>query len=256
MKKIKKAQGALLLLYVFLACLLVYFIKPLYFYSILIVLLPPATINFIWLKNKNSRRNILIFSLLSALFFAPPVELVSRLANVWDVQSIFYRPFGYIPLENMLFAFLNFFWVLSFYKYFIKRDENKNAKISPRFKYLLLLYGLLNILVYSFYFYDKNLVSFNYWLMAIIVLFIPFVLIFSWRPKLLKKTIIPTIFFALVFFVYEIVSLLIGSWWWPGDYLWPITIAGHIFPLDDVLIWYFLSTPVLIGAYEVFVDEG
>lgn len=26
------------------------------------------------------------------------------------------------------------------------------------------------------------------------------------------------------------------------------------FPIDDVIIWYFLSTPVLIGGYEYFAN--
>jgi hypothetical protein len=92
--------------------------------------------------------------------------------------------------------------------------------------------------------------------MSVPILIIPSLLIFYHKPKLIKKTILPTIFFALVFFVYELTSLLIGSWWWPGEYLWPITIFGHIFPLDDVIIWYFLSTPTLIGGYEIFMDDG
>jgi hypothetical protein len=92
--------------------------------------------------------------------------------------------------------------------------------------------------------------------LSLIILLIPGVLIFSLKPFLLKKVWLSTVFFSVVFFVYELVSLLIGSWWWPGSYLLPVNLAGHIFPLDDVLIWYFLSTPVLIGGYEVFIKEA
>jgi hypothetical protein len=84
---------------------------------------------------------------------------------------------------------------------------------------------------------------------------LPGVILFYFRPKLLKKVWLPTVFFALVFFVYEVVSLLVGSWWWPGNYLLSISILGHTFPLDDVIIWYILSTPVLIAGYEFFADD-
>ena len=86
----------------------------------------------------------------SALLFAPTVELASRLADVWDVQTIFPRPFGEIPLENILFAFINFFWVLSFYEYFV--DKDITSVISKRFKYLIGLYCLALVVVHLFVF--------------------------------------------------------------------------------------------------------
>ncbi|MCU0680231.1 MAG: hypothetical protein MUF50_02925 [Planctomycetes bacterium] len=240
-----------LLLYVALALITVYFIQPSYFISIIIVLGIPAIINWSWLKH--SKIKVLIFALLTTLLFAPPVELMARLKDAWDVASIFPRPFGYIPLENILFAFLNFFWVLSFYEYFCDRSHKKT--FSSNFKYLTLLYLVLNISIFSLFFYNKNLIGFDYYSLAIPILLIPAIIIFSFFPKLLVKTIYPTVFFALVFFAYEIISLNLGHWWWPGHYLFPININDKVFPLDDVIIWYFLSTPTLIGGYEIFIDN-
>lgn len=240
-----------LFLYILISIFLVYLIKPNYFVSILIVLGPPSLINFIWLKK--SRFKILCFSLIATILFAIPLELMCRLKDAWDVTSIFPRLFYYIPIENILFAFFNIFWVLSFYEYFIDRDSNK--KISKNFKFLILLFVFFSILVFSLFFYNKNLVGLDYYLMAIPVLIIPALIIFFKYPKLLKKTILTTIFFALIFFVYEIVSMKLGHWWWPGDYLYDFNIFGMRFPIDDVLIWYLLSTPVLIGGYEFFVDD-
>jgi hypothetical protein len=240
-----------LLAYVFLACIFVFFFKPTYLLSILIVLLPPSLINFLWLKN--SRAKVFIFSLLSTLIFAPPIELASRLANVWDVQSVLPRFFGLVPLENMLFAFFNFFWVLTFYEYFTDGDTDQT--FSKKFRYLIGLYFLEAAIVYVLFFFNRRLVTLNYFSMAAVILIIPATLIFVKKPRLLKKTILPTAFFAIIFFVYEIVSLKIGSWWWPGHYLLPIHLWGTIFPLDDVIIWYLLSTPALIGGYELFMDD-
>ena len=251
MSRLKRIRLISLLLYVLSALMVVWSIKPAYIISIIIVLVPPSLINFLWLKN--SRTKILIFSLLSALLFAPPIELMARLLNVWDVSSIFARPFGLIPIENIFFAFLNFFWVLCFYKYFIDRDQKEPA--NRKFKYLTALYLIFAALIYGLYFYNQQLVSASYITIAVIVLDIPGFLIFRHNPKLLSKTIMPTLFFALVFFLYELTSLQLGSWFWLGEYLWPINLWGQIFPLDDTIIWYFLSTPVLIGAYEFFVDD-
>jgi hypothetical protein len=226
-------------------------LKPYYFISILLVLLPPAIINFFWLGKLKSR--VLIFALLTTILFAPPVELIARVLNDWDVQSLFFRPFGLIPLENVLFAFINFLWVISFYEYFVDRSYKK--KISKKLKYLVGLYILFSVSIYSLFYYAKSLIGMNYFMLAVFVLIIPSMLIYFRHVKLIEKVVLPTIFFAIVFFIYEMVSLQIGSWWWPGHYLYTFKFAGRVFPLDDIIIWYFLSTPALIGGYEFFVDD-
>ena len=241
-----------LFIYILVAVTLVYFFQPVYLLSILVVLFPPAMINFLWLKQ--SRLKIFLFALATTFLFAPPVELAARLANSWDVQSILPRLFGLAPLENLIFAFLNFFWVLSFYEYFVA--QGSSAKISPRFKKLLFLYSVVFVLFFILFFKNQALVTINYYILSFIILFIPGIFIFGRQPKLLLKTWLPTLFFALIFFIYELISLLIGSWWWPGTYLFPINLFGRILPLDDVIIWYFLSTPVLIGAYKFFMNDG
>lgn len=251
MNQKKVGQLLLLLFYVFFASIFIWWLEPKYIFTVIIVLVPPALLNFFWLKR--SRLKILFFSLAATLLFAPPVELCARLADVWEVQTIFPEILGYIPIENMIFAFLNFFWVLTFYEYFV--DNDTSSKISARFKYLVGLFCLASVTVYTLYAYDHQLVTLNYFQLALVVLFIPAVLIFGKKPELIKKTILTTLFFAIVFFVYELVALKIGNWWWPGEYLYTFTVWGEVFPLDDIIIWYFLSTPVLIGGYEFFADD-
>lgn len=247
----KWSKIASLFLYVVVACGGVFVFRPTYLLSICIVLVPPALVNFFWLKRE--RKKVLIFSLLATFLFAPPVELMARLTNAWDVQSVLWRPLGLIPLENMLFAFLNFLWGLSFYEYFVDRDRSR--RFSRRFTFIMILFVVFASLIFGLFVYDRALVSLSYAWLAVPTLIIPAVLIFGRNPRLLPKTIVPTLFFAGVFALYELISLLIGSWWWPGEYLLPMHIFGHMFPLDDVLIWYLLSTPVLIGGYEFFVDD-
>lgn len=248
--KEKKYKLLALFAYVLIACLVVLLTKPVYILSILIVLVPPALANFIWLKK--SRKKILIFSIVSTILFAFAAELSSRLANSWDVQSVLPRIFGILPLENILFAFLNIFWILSFYEYFVDRDTS--SKMSKKFKYLILLFSLFSLTIFVLFFNGFN-VSMNYYFLAIITLLIPSIIIFSKKFSLLKKVILPVLFFAIIFFVYELVALKIGNWWWPGEYLLPISLWGQTFPIDDVIIWYFLSTITCIGGYEFFMDD-
>ena len=246
----KTVRLLLISAYIIIAVLFVWQLRPVYLLSILIVFVPPALANFLWVNNAATKKRILLFSLLAVFLFAPPVELSARLANVWDVQSVFPRPFGLIPLENMLFAFLNFFWGLSFYSYFTGTTVNSTSRL----KYLIALFLILDLTVFGGYFLNPNIIKVSYFSLAIPVLIIPAVLLFSHFPALNRKTLPTTFFFAAVLFLYETVSLEIGSWWWPGTYLYTFNLNGHIFPLDDVLIWYFLSTPVLIAGYEFFAN--
>lgn len=238
--------------YIIISLILIYLLKPFYLPSLIIIIGIPAIANWLFL-NYQQRKKIMIFSLITTILFAPPVELAARLAQAWEVQTIFPQIFGYVPIENMIFAFFNFLWVLSFYEYFITRQKSPNH-ISFRFKYLLLLYFVLNLIVYILFFVNPEIITLNYIVLAIPILIIPGLIIFSLYPKIIPKTIWPTLFFALVFLAYELIALELGHWWWPGEYLWPIEIGSKIFPLDDVLIWYLLSTPVLIGGYEIFVN--
>jgi hypothetical protein len=251
MKNIEWSKIAYLLGYVFVACFLIFLLRPPYIVTILIVLAPPSIINFLWLKKAKAR--VLIFSIVTTLLFGPPIELALRLANAWDVQSIFYRVLGVIPLENILFAFLNFLWGISFYEYFI--DRCSGGLISRKFKYLVGLYVFLSALVFGAYTISKDIIAVSYASASVPILIIPSLLIFYRNPGLLKKTIIPVAFFSIVFFTYEVTALVIGNWWWPGEYIYTVTVFDHLFPLDDVVIWYFLSTVTLIGGYEFFVDD-
>ncbi len=248
-KKRVKILG--LLSYIILASLIVYFTKIPYLYSIILVLIPPAIVNYLWLKK--SRKKVLLFSICATLLFSFAVELMSRLTNSWDVQSVLPRVLGFLPLENILFSFINFSWVLSFYEYFVDKDSTK--KISKNFKYLIIIFSIFSLAIFTLYFYDPTIVAMDYITLGVVILLIPAIALFSKNPKLLKKTILPVAFFSIVFFIYETVSLIIGSWWWPGQYVLPINLFGHVFPLDDVIIWYFLSTITLIGGYEFFSDD-
>ncbi len=251
MNREKKVRLTLLGGYVVVASILVLLIKPYYFFSLLIVMVPPTLANFLWLRM--SRKRILALAIPATVIFAPPVELVSRLSDAWEVQSIFPRLLGEVSVENMLFAFINFVWVLSFYEYFVKGD--KTGGISKNFRYLMVIFIIFSIVIFSLFSIDPSLVAMTYFEISLLILIIPCIIFFSARPTLLRKVILPTAFFALVFFVYEVVSLAIGSWWWPGEYLIPLEFGGIVFPLDDVIFWYLLSTPALIGGYEFFVNE-
>ncbi len=187
----------------------------------------------------------------SLLLFAPPVELMARLANAWDVASVLPRLWGTAPLENLLFAWFNFLLGLSLYEKLTAGDQP--GRLSRRFYYLLALYAIFFASVLIFYKINPAIITMDYYRVGILLVLIPLAIFIWCWPSLIKQAAATTLILALIFFIYEIIALRLGYWWWPGNYLWPITIGGKTFPLDDIVFWYLLSTPTLIGGYEFFV---
>jgi hypothetical protein len=174
------------------------------------------------------------------------------LANSWDVSSSFPRLFALVPVENLFYAFINFVWVLSFYEYFFDHDTGR--RFSPRSKYLLGLYLVLFCFSMLIFLFFLEQIIFHYWLIAFIIIFVPLLILASCYDFKWKSFIGPTVFFAFIFFSHEILALRLGYWWWPGEYLWPISLFGQTFPLDDVVIWHLASTPALLAGYKFFID--
>ncbi len=248
----RKHQLYFISLYILFANLIVLIAKPTYLGNLFIVYAIPAAITFSWLKTE-TKQKVLLFSIISILLFAPPIELMARLANSWDVQTSFPKIHDISPIENFLYAFINFIFPLSFYKYFT--EHNKKKPLSENWKIMVILLSVFSTVVHLTFTINKNWITMHYWQIAVIFLVIPALIIFTKNKHIIYKSLPTTFFFAGVFFIHEIVSLEVGHWWWPGEYLLPMTVMGRVFPVDDIIIWYFLSTPVLIGGFEFFFDD-
>ncbi len=233
----------------FLGLFVVATIKPSYMVNILIVYLPGLV--YLFSQITLSKNKILIFSMLSILFIIP-VELLARLTDSWDVQSSFPRLLGIAPVENMLYGFINIIYPITFYEFFYDGDNNR--KISQRWKVLLLLYLTLFIGTFTLYYIKPGILRFDYYMLGIIIFPPIFILLGLYKRHIIKRLILPAIVFGLMFLFHEALSMYLGHWWWPGEYLIPLNIYGHTYPLDDIIIWMFLSNIAVISGYEALWD--
>jgi len=233
----------------FIGLLLVFFLKPSYLLNILIVYLPGLIYLFFIIKK--SRKKILIFGLLSLLFIIP-VEILARLTDSWDVLSQFPRILGIAPIENIVYALINILYPLCFYEFFY--DEDRNEKISRNWKYLLGIFLSFFILVFSLYFIFPDILKLNYWIIGICIYFPVFILLIKYKRHIVKRLIVVGLVLGIMYGLHELLSMYLGHWWWPGNYLMPINIGGYIYPLDDLIIWLVFSNVAVISGYEVMWD--
>lgn len=248
-KRQKLKDLVILALLFILGIFIVLIFKPGYLANILIVYLPGMVYSLTRLKR--STKKILIFGIISILFIVP-VEILARLTDSWDVASDFPRVLDIAPLENMLYGVVNIIYPLAFYEYFF--DNDRNRKISPRYKYLIGIYIVLFITTFIVYFIDPALLKFDYWVLGLLILSPIFILLLIYKSHIVKRLILPAVFFGLMYLVHEAVSMYLGHWWWPGSYLLPITISDHIYPLEDLIIWIVFSNVAVISGYEVLWD--
>ncbi len=237
--------------YVAVASITVYLLRPPYLASVILAIAPPALFSVALLKR--TRKKVLMFSFASLFLFAIPVELACRLADAWDVASVLPRPFGLIPLENMLYAFLQFIWVLAVYELFVAGESEE--KISPRFRYYVGIFAVFASSVFSLFAIDRRFITVDYIYIGLASTIVPLLAAARLFQAKIKRIAGLTVFFAAVFFTHEMFSIRIGHWWWPGDYVLPVSIFGARFALEDVLIWHLLSSPALAAGYELFANQ-
>ena len=223
--------------------------RPGYLLNIILVYVPGLI--FTLTRLKNSTKKILIFGVTSILFILP-VEVLARLTNSWDVASDFPRILGIAPIENVLYGLVNIIFPLAFYEYFY--DMDRNRKISNRYKILIGLYLALFVITFGLFFIDKDLLKFDYWIIGLAIILPILILVIKFKPHILKRLIVSALIFGSMYLIHEVVSMYIGHWWWPGNYLLPINVAGFIYPLDDLIIWIGFSNVAVISGYEVLWD--
>lgn len=106
------------------------------------------------------------------------------------------------------------------------------------------------------FFLNKEKLNFKYsYLTIALPTFLPLAYGIFVRPKLFSKIIKIAPFFFSLFLLYELTALYLGQWYFLGNYIGNIKIAGLSFPFEEFFFWVIISSPTVIVIYEFFVDD-
>jgi len=178
--------------------------------------------------------------------------------KAWDElssQLVFnYRIFGFWPMDEPIWFILWVLFILTFYEHFY--DREKSDYVSGRFKYVIVPTFLILFIVLTLFAIKQDILRlpYAYFILALPSI-IPVVYVAKIDPYLLVKFVKAGGFFFILYLIYEITALKLGQWYFPGEYIGFVKLAGVQFPFEELLFWIILSSTAILSLYEGFVDN-
>lgn len=216
---------------------------------------------FLWVRENKSIKRILAGALIMGVGVGFILDFILSLNKAWDELShqliINYRLFGVLPLDEPIWFFLLVLYVLTFYEHFL--DKKGGEKLTKKMLPLGLgaLSGIIIILLFFFLLPAILKFSYAYFITAFLGSFLFFGLARKdiLDPNLYYRYSKATAFFFLLYLVYELVAIKNGQWFFPGQYIGGVQFFGLQFPIEELIFWMVLSTPLILATYEKFIDD-
>jgi len=201
-----------------------------------------------------------IYSLIASVPAILVVDYIGQKTSQWvipaSISSI--RLFGVTQIEQLLWAFFNFYAVVIFYKYFL---DNYCSKRLVGKRWLELLYiGILLAVPFALFLVIKPEVlniPYFYFYFGLVLIGIPAVLELFKHPRLVSKFLKTAAYFYYLSLVFEVTALRLNCCWeFPSkQFIGWIYIAQVRFPLEELLFWIMLFALAILAVYEKF-DEN
>ena len=210
-------------------------------------------------RKRKSTKRIIAGSILFGIMFGFFLDFLAEYNNAWawpNVDGLVFphKLFGLVPLDVIFWYFLWIFLILTFYEHFFENRERD--VISHHFPRMFIL-SVISILTLIIIFLTKaELLQINYAYLFLGTLTLPpFVWIIYRRQNIIVKMILANIYYAILFFVFEILALRLNQWSFPGQYLIKIGAFGVYPPVEEIFFWIILRGGIIIAYYEHWVDD-
>lgn len=213
---------------------------------------------YLFLRKKKPIKEVLLGALLIGNGIGLIFNIIASANGAWNEvgsQLVFnYRIFGFMPVDEPVWFFFWALFILVFYEHFYERD--RLDRLSKRFKYIAIPTLITVALVALVSLVDKTKLSLKYaYFVCMTPIIIPVAFIVKYRPAMLVKFIKTGAFFFVLFFIYELIAVKLGQWYFPGQYVGWVELLGLRFPFEELLFWMGLSSFTVLAIYEGFVDN-
>lgn len=204
---------------------------------------------------------VFTISALMMLTLGVPFEYIVEINREYVVPvSVFgdFRILGYVTLDVLLWGLAWIYFAVIFYE--TSSNHGKHPRfIAPQFKNLVFVFGLFLVSFFGLYAISPDLVRipYFYFIFGITAIAAPLIIILYRFPKLRRKFLFTSTYFAVVYFLHEITSVYLGQWFFPTDsrVLGHLNLGGVILAHEEWIFFILLSAPVIAAYYEYFDDD-
>lgn len=254
MSRIKKLELWVLVLWNIPAFILSYYYGSNYIITALLFFGVPAA--YISVKRENLIKKITTVSLVMSI---PAVTVIDYLAfkdgSWYNPSTVGIHFFGAYPVDDFLWAFLCFYYVIGVYEYFFERE--RILKVSKKFIGFEKVGLIASVLFSAFLYFSGDVVIIPFFyikMIGIILLFIPMI-IFLAHPKIFAKALYTGLLFVPLFILYEYVANIKENWFFPGtNFIGYVQFLNVSIPLEE-LLWLLFFAPAVVAIYEFLADD-
>ena len=210
-------------------------------------------------RNFEHVRKSATFSLYTSIPAIIVIDYIAHATGQWLIpESILpWRLFGYVSIEVIFWAFLNFYAVVIFYEYFLAHHHSKRIWNRRGRQLLVFILGASLMFLTLFFVYPSALsIPYFYLLFGVLLILLPIVKELTDHPKLLTNFLITAVYFFYLSFLYEITALKLDWWSFPSEqFIGKVTLLGVTFPFEELLFWLMLFAMAVLVFYEHFTGN-
>jgi len=220
-----------------------------------LVITAPVAI-YLGIRKKKNWSKIFAGAIVFGSLFGFILEFIANVNGVWQEPTVFLtRVLGVVSWESILFYPIMTVFILVFYEHFFDKDITK--KISSHI-WIAAIPALLMIiyLVTEYLLIPGSLnLPYTYVILGILAIIIPIIHCVK-RPELFRKYSMVAVSMFLLFFIFEVVGVAFGYWYFPGnEYIGTVTVFGATFPIEEIIFGMFFYPATIASYYETFIDD-
>ncbi len=270
MKNIKKNKKIDLLILIFIPILTAFvllFYRENFLISTILFFGTPSL--YLAVRHKKALKKTFIFSLLFSVPLTFIFDYLIAKDKGWHIVSSIlpFRIFGIVAFEQFIWAFLWVFYIVIFYEYFLDKQEKrsifsflftKSETITRPMEYFaLVLFTLLLFFTFFAFFCPTYLkIDYAYLVLGTIFGIIPLSIFLFKFPNFSVRFLKATFYFFFLALIIEYVGLKLNHWIFPGsNFIGVENFFGFMIPYEEIMIYFVLSTPIVLSYYEFFDDD-
>ncbi len=203
----------------------------------------------------------LLFSTVMGVPLAIVIDYLMEVTSAWVVsESAFgdFRLFDHVFVEQIPWLVAFAFLTVLVYRRFVGQSQDSTLKRMP-FSWFVAWHSAVFIGFVALWAINPQalVLDYAYLKVGMVLGAAPLLYVALTSPSLLRRFIVPTLFFAWYSGIYELISLDQGHWAFPDptQFVGWITVVGHTLPFEEILFWMVLGPASCLSYFEIFGGE-